>query len=205
MQNKATELFSDWADIGKDEGMAEAHSPAVNQILEQALSGNKSHFNFIDAGCGNGWVVRKVREMPLCLSSCGIDGAKGMIENAKRIDPGGDYHLADLLSWSPNVKAELIFSMEVFYYFKSPEELTRHIVDNWLAPSGRLIIGIDHYTGNPDSHSWPEDLNVHMTLKDADGWVQLFRDAGLSNCTTSKANVSKKFPGTLVVSGDLIV
>ena len=51
MQNKATELFSDWADIGKDEGMAEAHSPAVNQILEQALSGNKSHFNFIDAGC----------------------------------------------------------------------------------------------------------------------------------------------------------
>ena len=205
MQNKATELFSDWADIGKDEGMAEAHSPAVNQILEQALSGNKSHYNFIDAGCGNGWVVRKVREMPLCLSSCGIDGAKGMIENARRIDPGGDYHLSDLLSWSPTVKAELIFSMEVFYYFKSPEELTRHIVDNWLAPSGRLIIGIDHYTGNPDSHSWPEDLNVHMTLKDADEWVQLFRDAGLSNCTTSKANVSKKFPGTLVVSGDLIV
>ena len=57
MQNKATELFSDWADIGKDEGMAEAHSPAVNQILEQTLSGNKSHFNFIDAGCGNGCLL----------------------------------------------------------------------------------------------------------------------------------------------------
>ena len=205
MQNKATELFSDWAEIGKDKGMAEAHSPAVNQILEQALSGNESHFNFIDAGCGNGWVVRKVREMPLCMSSRGIDGAKGMIENARRIDHDGNYHLADLLSWSPTVKAELIFSMEVFYYFKSPEKLTRHIVDNWLAPSGRLIIGIDHYTGNPDSHSWPDDLNVHMTLKDADEWVQLFKDAGLSNCTSSKVNVSKKFPGTLVISGDLIV
>ena len=47
MQNKATELFSDWADIGKDKGMAKAHSPAVNQILDKALSGNKSHFNFI--------------------------------------------------------------------------------------------------------------------------------------------------------------
>ena len=205
MQNKATELFSDWAEIGKDKGMAEAHSLSVNQILEMALAGNKSHFNFIDAGCGNGWVVRKVREMPLCLSSCGIDGAKGMIENARRIDPGGNYYLADLLSWSPTVKAELIFSMEVFYYFKFPEELTRHIVDNWLAPYGRLIIGIDHYTGNPDSHSWPEDLNVHMTLKDTHEWVQLFRNAGLSNCTSSKANISKKFPGTLVVSGDLIL
>ena len=205
MQNKATELFSYWAEIGKDKGMAEAHSPAVNQILRQALAGNKSHFNFIDAGCGNGWVVRKVREMPLCLSSCGIDGAKGMIENARRIDPGGDYYLADLLSWSPTVKAELIFSMEVFYYFKFPEELTRHIVDNWLAPYGRLIIGIDHYTGNPDSHSWPEDLNVHMTLKDAHEWVQLFMKAGLSNCTSSKANISKRSPGTLVVSGDLIL
>ena len=205
MQNKATELFSYWAEIGKDKGMAEAHSPAVNQILRQALAGNKSHFNFIDAGCGNGWVVRKVREMPFCLSACGIDGAKGMIENARRIDPGGNYYLADLLSWSPTVKAELIFSMEVFYYFKFPEELTRHIVDNWLAPYGRLIIGIDHYTGNPDSHSWPEDLNVHMTLKDTHEWVQLFRNAGLSNCTSSKANISKKFPGTLVVSGDLIL
>ena len=47
MQNKATELFSDWAKIGKDKGMAEAHSPAVNQILRQALAGNKSYFNFI--------------------------------------------------------------------------------------------------------------------------------------------------------------
>ena len=80
--------------------------------------------------------------------------------------------------------------MEVFYYFKFPEELTRHIVDNWLAPYGRLIIGIDHYTGNPDSHSWPEDLNVHMTLKDIHEWVQLFRNAGLSNCTSSKVNIS---------------
>ena len=62
-----------------------------------------------------------------------------------------------------------------------------------------------NYIGNPDSYHWSKDLNVHMTLKDAEEWVQLFKGAGLSNCTSSKANVSRKFPGTLVVSGDLTV
>ena len=33
MQNKATDLFSDWAEIGRDKGMAAAHDPAVSEIL----------------------------------------------------------------------------------------------------------------------------------------------------------------------------
>ena len=65
MQNKATDLFSSWAKKGKDEGMAEAHSPAVNKILDRILVGRESDFDFIDAGCGNGWVVRKVNSLSL--------------------------------------------------------------------------------------------------------------------------------------------
>ena len=58
MQNKATDLFSDWAEIGRDQGMAKAHNPAVSEILSTVLAGREKAFSFIDAGCGNGWVVQ---------------------------------------------------------------------------------------------------------------------------------------------------
>ena len=203
MQNKATDLFSSWAKKGKDAGMAEAHNPAVNEILNRILRKRKSDFNFIDAGCGNGWVVRKVNSNPLCKSVCGVDGAKAMIENARKIDPTGEYHLADLLSWYPKNRADIIFSMEVFYYFKNPGLLTKHIVDNWMVDGGTLVIGLDHYIGNPDSYNWSEDLNVYMTLKNEQAWIQIFENAGLSNCKSFRANTSDKFAGTLVIKGDL--
>ena len=93
--------------------------------------------------------------------------------------------------------------MEVFYYFKSPKTLTKHIVDKWLAPGGMLVIGLDHYIGNPDSYSWAEDLNVHMALKDEKEWVQIFKSAGLSSCYSFRVNASNEFPGTLCVVGQL--
>jgi trans-aconitate methyltransferase len=203
MQNIATELFSKWAKNGKDKGMAEAHRSAVNQILDKTIGQKTSNFNFIDAGCGNGWVVRKVRNMPYCSSALGVDGATAMIQNAKSSDPNGEYYLEDLLSWSPKNKTEFIFSMEVFYYFKYPETLTKHIVDNWLVLGGMLAIGLDHYIGNPDSYSWSDDLNVHMTLRDENEWLQIFKDAGLTNCKSFKVNDSSSFAGTLAICGEL--
>ena len=37
MQNKATDLFSNWAEIGRDQGMAKAHDPAVSEILSSVI------------------------------------------------------------------------------------------------------------------------------------------------------------------------
>tara|TARA_Y100001970_G_C14207127_1_gene844739 strand:- start:1643 stop:2260 length:618 start_codon:yes stop_codon:yes gene_type:complete len=205
MQNKATDLFSNWAENGRDQGMANAHGPAVAEILSSTLDQRKKPFSFIDAGCGNGWVVRKVHSMSLCESACGVDGARAMIENARNIDPDGQYYLKDLFSWIPDNKADIIHSMEVFYYFEKPNLLTEHIVENWLNPGGTLVIGLDHYIGNPDSYNWSKDLNVHMSLLSEHDWLDMFVDAGLSACKTWKANPSKDFPGTLVVTGDLLI
>ena len=204
MQNKATDLFSDWAEIGRDKGMADAHDPAVSEILDKILKNQKTSFTFIDAGCGNGWVVRKVRSLPNCSTAIGVDGARAMIDNARNIDPNGEYYFDDLLTWTPDQKADIIHSMEVFYYFKDPQHLTDQIVNNWLKPNGKLVIGLDHYIGNPDSYSWSKDLNVHMSLLSEQEWLDVFLHSGLSNCVSWKANVTDDFPGTLVISGALI-
>ena len=42
-------------------------------------------FSFLDLGCGNGWVVRKVQEHNLCNKAVGIDGAYQMIKNARKV------------------------------------------------------------------------------------------------------------------------
>ena len=204
MQNKATDLFSEWAEMGRDQGMAKAHDPAVSEIISTVLGERGKPFSFIDAGCGNGWVVRKVRSMSGCDSACGVDGAKAMIDNARNIDPDGEYYLEDLLEWVPPKKADIVHSMEVFYYFKEPEVLTKHIVENWLNPGGILVIGLDHYIGNPDSYSWSKDLNVHMSLLGELDWIDMFSESRLSDCKSWRANSSNDFPGTLVVSGTLL-
>ena len=61
-QIKATDLFSNWAKEGKDQRMANTHAPSVQEMLDHVLTSTTSPFSFIDAGCGNGWVVRKVLE-----------------------------------------------------------------------------------------------------------------------------------------------
>ena len=204
MKINAIDLFSGWAETGRDEGMAIAHEPAVNEILNYIYKSQNNPFSFIDAGCGNGWVVKKVGSNPKCINAYGVDGSRKMIEKAKSNDPNGEYFCKNLLSWVPKNKADIVHSMEVFYYFKSPLILTRHIVQNWMNPGGQLVVGMDHYVGNKESYSWSKDLNVHMTLLSDNEWLEIFRESGLNKCQAWKANRTKDSPGTLVISGNLI-
>ena len=87
----AIQVFHDWSLNGKDEGMEKVHSSSVEEMLTFVLQNIKQPFSFIDAGCGNGWVVRRVLSHPLCKSAIGIDGATGMIEKAKTLDSEGTW------------------------------------------------------------------------------------------------------------------
>ena len=60
---KATDVFGEWAEKGKDIGMEKGHATAVDEMVTFALKERKKigkNFSFLDLGCGNGWVVRNV-------------------------------------------------------------------------------------------------------------------------------------------------
>ena len=60
---KPTDVFGEWAEIGKDIGMEESHAIAVDEMISFALKERLDvgkNFSFLDIGCGNGWVVRNV-------------------------------------------------------------------------------------------------------------------------------------------------
>ena len=82
MIRKATDIFSEWASIGKDKGMQRNHWNAVKKMFQILNKEQSKPFSFIDAGCGNGWVIRKVNMYDSCYYSVGVDGSKNMIEAA---------------------------------------------------------------------------------------------------------------------------
>jgi trans-aconitate methyltransferase len=197
------EVFSKWADEGRDDAMAMGHSNSVNAMLDFTLKNINDSFTFIDSGCGNGWVVRKVGEHPLCKKAIGVDGSRAMINKAISFDSNNTYECEDLIDWSPVEKVDVVFSMEVFYYFNNPINLVGHVVKNWLKPKGRLIIGIDYYEENKPSEPWPLDCGISiMTRLSEKEWKDSFSKSGLVNIITWREGQKDNWGGTLILTGE---
>ena len=194
------EIFSDWVDLGKDDGMEKNHFESVNAMLNKILK-NLDDFTFIDAGCGNGWVVRMVSQMDSCFSAVGVDGSLKMIEKAKMLDKISKYECAEISIWKPKQKKDVVHSMEVFYYFKDPLVVLKNIYDNWLNENGKFIMGIDFYYENTTSHNWPEKTNVDtMTLLTIKEWESIVNKAGFKNIESWREGEKNQWRGTLIIS-----
>ena len=195
------DVFSDWAINGKDMGMEKNHKLSVDNMIKFSVKKLNS-FTFLDAGCGNGWVVRKVSKLNKCVKAIGIDGSQKMIEKAKSIDKKNKYYCKNLLDWKPKNKIDLVHSMEVFYYFENPKELIKHIYSSWLKKNSRLIMGIDYYYENKTSHSWPNDCGISvMRLFSQKKWKNFFSEVGFKKIKSWKVGQKKDWDGTLVITG----
>ncbi len=195
------DVFSDWAINGKDMGMEKNHKLSVDNMIEFSVKKLNS-FTFLDAGCGNGWVVRKVSKLNKCIKAIGIDGSKKMIEKAKSIDKKNKYYCKNLLDWKPKNKIDLVHSMEVFYYFENPKELIKHIYLSWLKKNSRLIMGIDYYYENKTSHSWPNECGISvMSLFSQKKWKNFFSEVGFKKIKSWKVGQKKDWNGTLIITG----
>ena len=200
----ATEVFGEWADQGKDIGMEKGHALAVEDMISFAIQERaslKRNFSFLDLGCGNGWVVRKVENNPLCVRSVGIDGAKQMIQKAKNSDKKSEYLHENIDTYNSPEKFDLIHSMEVLYYLKNPALTLKNITDSWLNKGGRLIAGVDLYDENQESHSWEEKVGTKMMMLKEAEWIEIFCSAGLQEVESWRSNQSQDWAGTLVLTG----
>ena len=195
------QVFSNWVLNGKDEGMEKNHSASVDNMIQYSTKG-LDKYKFIDAGCGNGWVVRKVSSDPKCISAIGVDGSSNMIHKAKSLDNKNDYFCFDLLGWRPKKKVDIVHSMEVLYYFKNPENVIKHIHNNWLKNGGRLIIGIDHYKENKPSHRWKQETSITiMQLLSKKMWLNFFKKVGFYKIESWYYGKDGDWNGTLIITG----
>ena len=200
----ATEVSGEWAEQGKDIGMEKGHALAVEDMISFAIqerSCRERSFSFLDLGCGNGRVVRRVENDPLCVRSVGIDGAKQMIEKASNGDSKSEFLLKNVDTYDSPDKFGLIHSMEVLYYLEDPALTVKKISDSWLNKGGRLIAGIDLYYENKESHSWEEKVGTKMLMLKEEEWIEIFSSAGLKEVTSWRSNQNNNWAGTLVLTG----
>ncbi len=203
--DKTSKLFDVWAKTGRSEDMEKGHGTTVNQFLNKLFL--KKNFRFLDIGCGNGWVVRKMSQNPFCVKAIGIDKSIMMIKNAKSkvLSNKESYFVTELEKWNTKEKFDIIFSMESLYY-SVPMESALEKVFKLLKKNGIFYCGTDFYSDNHLTTRWVKDMNVPMDLRSEKEWKKMFRDIGFitrSKHVTDPKNKSKwkREFGTLFVIG----
>ena len=201
---EAIDVFNEWALKGRDLGMEKGHAASVEEMLAFSLEERSEigeNFSFLDLGCGNGWATRKVYGQPFCSKAVGIDGAEQMIQNAKARGKGEHYIQTQVDTYDSTDTFDVIYSMEFIYYLTDPSLFVQRITDTWLNAGGRIIVGLDFYFENTQSHSWPKKLNIPMYMLKEIEWVNLFKEAGLKDVISWRANKTSHWAGTLVITG----
>jgi ubiquinone/menaquinone biosynthesis C-methylase UbiE len=203
--DKIKKTFDKWAQNGRAELMEIEHGKNVRKFL-QTISFDKA-FTFLDVGCGNGWVVRKIAEQSNCNKAIGVDKSKKMIMQAKKKKKYSkeNYIYTDIESWKYKGKFDFIFSMESLYYADSIEKALEKIY-KLLKPGGKLFCGTDFYTDNKATVRWAKIMKIQMHLHSKKEWRKLFENTGFKVKTKhikdfqNKKKWKRDF-GTLFITG----
>ena len=193
--------FDEWALDGRDESMQKGHKKSVQKMfeyIEKKTNILNRPFSFMDLGCGNGWVVRKVKKNKNCIYAIGVDGAKNMIDKAKK-ENIGNFILEDIQNLKFKEKYDIIFSMETFYYFSNPKKIIDNINKNALNNKGICIIGIDHYIENKSTLDWDKEYNLDLNSKSILEWEELFKNSKFRNVKSFTVNKKENWNGTLII------
>ena len=197
--------FDKWAQNGRAELMEIEHGKNVLKFL-QTISFDKP-FTFLDVGCGNGWVVRKISKEKNCKKSIGIDKSKKMIQEAikKTSMKNEEFIYTDIESLKYRGKFDFIFSMESLYYADSIEIALEKIF-KILKPGGQFFCGTDFYTDNKDTARWASIMKIQMHLHSKKEWKKFFQNTGFMVKTKHIKDLknTKKWKrefGTLFITG----
>ena len=203
--DKVRTTFDEWAKIGRSELMEKEHSKTVLKFLNSIRF--EKPFSFLDVGCGNGWVVRKISQIQNCKKAVGIDKSQNMITKAKSKKKSSkeNYLRTDILSWKFNGKFDYIFSMESLYY-STPMESALKKIYRLLKPGGEFFCGTDFYSDNKATIQWSKMLDISLDLRSKKQWKKMFEEIGFKTKTkqvrdnSNRKKWKRKF-GTLFIIG----
>ena len=202
--DEVRKTFDKWAQNGRAELMEEEHGGNVLKILE-SISFDKP-FTFLDVGCGNGWVIKKIVKEKNCKKAIGIDKSKKMIIQAKKKTEGKEEFIhTDIESMKYRGKFNFVFSMESLYYADSIEIALEKIY-KLLKPGGQFFCGTDFYTDNKATARWAGIMKIQMHLHSKKEWKEFFKNTGFNVKTKNIKDLKnkkkwKREHGTLFIIG----
>lgn len=175
------EEFNRWAEAGRGDSMEQDHLPITLPVLEKMRLAPTD--NVLDAGCGAGWLSRRVGQLVPHGRVVGMDLSDEMIRVARRTSIDYDNLLfvageASEIPWESNFFDHAI-SVESSYYWPNPQMGVTEI-HRVLRPGGTAWLLINYYRDNPHSHQWGALLAVPTHLLSAEEWAEMCRTAGFA-------------------------
>ncbi len=176
------EVFNQWEREDKGDKMGEMHWQNVFPVLSKI---SESRGNYLEIGTGTGLALEYIAKNPFLHGQCyGLDVSDEMVMKCKKRFTDFNNVIvenADFLSWTPTVEHfDVIFSMEVFYYFPAIQDGLNKAF-NLLSQNGELWVLVNFYKENETCHIWPEKLGVPMQLWSKDQYFDGFKNAGFTN------------------------
>lgn len=176
-------IFDTWADSGRYQQTIEGHLTTVNHMVNYIDLPEKS-FDFLDIGCGNGWVCERISQFDNCISCTGIDISSGMIAKANRENKNSktNFYNSDILEWQTDKKFDLVFIVEAAYYFPNLKEYLAKI-KSLIKEGGQIVLAIHYFKENIESHNWPEKHlnNTQINLLSSAEWQETLKEVGFKN------------------------
>ncbi len=204
--DKVEKTFDVWAQNGRAKLMETEHKKNVSRFLNNVSFDEP--FTFLDVGCGNGWVIRKITAEKRCNLALGIDKSKKMIMQARKMSQSKEEKFvhSDIESLRYRGRRfDYIFSMESLYYADSIDVALAKIY-KLLKPKGQFFCGTDFYADNKATAHWADKMKIQMHLYSKKEWREHFKKAGF-NVRTRHVKDSqnkkkwKREHGTLFITG----
>jgi SAM-dependent methyltransferase len=191
------EEFNRWAEAGRGASMEQDHLPITLPVLEKMRLAPTD--NVLDAGCGAGWLSRRLGKLVPDGRVVGMDLSDEMIRVARRTSVDHDNLLfvageASEIPWEPNFFDHAI-SVESSYYWPNPQVGVKEI-HRVLRPGGAAWLLINYYRDNPHSHQWGALLAVPTHLLSAEEWAEMCRTAGFAHVAHERIADASPTPET---------
>ena len=156
-------------------GLIPSRKAGTDAAIVTAVT-SRSPSRFLDVGCGEGWLVRRIARETGC-AAIGIDGSERLIADARAADPESRYDVMtyrDLLEG----KAALgkAFDVVSFNYALLDEEVTALLaaVADCLTDSGAIIVQTLHpWTASQGSDYRDGWRSEDFAAFETDGWTAM--------------------------------
>lgn len=177
------------------EGLIPSRGAGTDAAILEAICGQKPQ-NFLDVGCGEGWLVRRVVQATGC-NAIGIDGSAQLVDDACQADPGGSYKVvaySALMDGSADLGET--FDVIAFNYALFDEDAPKLLaaVKPYLSADGVVIIQTLHpwavaQDGNYQDAWRKEDFSAFENqdwaampwfFRTLSSWHDVVRTAGLT-------------------------
>jgi arsenite methyltransferase len=180
--SRVKDIFEAWGRDYHADGMESEHWPRAREIFN-LIEPSAGHY--LEIGVGNGYGLDYMAAHQFARGTCiGMDISESMVERAReRTRERSNVALmaGDFLDWDfGNQRFDVIFSMEVFYYFP---DIHRGIEKAFsiLNPGGTLWVAVNFYEENTGSADWPDRLGAPLRRWSVADYAASFARAGFSD------------------------